>query len=282
MPEYILEAENIDFSYMDGTQALKKLSIQLEKGKKYAVVGNNGSGKSTLFLHFNGVHRPSEGTIKYRGAVIKYNHKSLKQLRKNVGIVFQDPDNQLFSASVYQDISFGPVNLGWEEDKIRAKVDEALEKTGTWEFKDKTTHCLSHGQKKRVAIAGILAMEPEIIFLDEPTAGLDPYYCSEMMQLLDEFNKMGTTLILSSHDLNEVYAWADYIFVMNSGEIIAEGLPGEIFRNDQILKKANLGKPWVLEVFDELIEKGLINKDCPTPRKKEQLMALFSQIDVSK
>lgn len=278
MPEYILEAESIDFSYMDGTQALKKLSIQLEKGKKYAVVGNNGSGKSTLFLHFNGVHRPSEGKIKYRGEVMKYNHKSLKQLRKNVGIVFQDPDNQLFSASVYQDISFGPVNLGWREDKIRAKVDEALKKTGTWEFKDKPTHCLSHGQKKRVAIAGILAMEPEIIFLDEPTAGLDPYYCSEMMQLLDEFNKMGTTLILSSHDLNEVYAWADYIFVMNSGEIIAEGLPDDIFRNDQILKKANLGKPWVLEVFDELIKRGLIKKDCPTPRKKEQLMALFSQM----
>ncbi|ATW27555.1 energy-coupling factor ABC transporter ATP-binding protein [Candidatus Formimonas warabiya] len=280
MPEYILEAENLEFSYMDGTTAIRNLSLKLEKGKKYAVVGNNGAGKSTLFLHFNGVHRPAKGNIKYKGEVVNYSHKRLKELRKNVGVVFQDPDNQLFSASVYQDISFGPVNLGWPEEKIRAKVEQALKRTGTWDFKDKPTHFLSHGQKKRVAIAGILAMEPEVIFLDEPTAGLDPFYCTEMMQLLDDFNQMGATLILSSHDLNEVYAWADYIFVMNSGEIIAEGLPEEIFRNAQVLKTANLGKPWVLEVFDELVKNKALKEQTSVPRKKDQLLDLFSQFQV--
>jgi cobalt/nickel transport system ATP-binding protein len=280
MSEHILEAENLEFSYMDGTIALKNLSLKLKKGKKYGVVGNNGAGKSTLFLHFNGVHRPEKGKIIYKGSEVKYNSKGLKELRKNVGIVFQDPDNQLFSASVYQDVSFGPVNMGWPEEKIRTKVEQALKKTGTWDFKDKPTHFLSHGQKKRVAIAGILAMEPEVIFLDEPTAGLDPYYCSEMMQLLDDFNQMGATLILSSHDLNEIYAWADYIFVMNKGEIIAEGLPEEIFRNAQVLKKANLGKPWVLDVFDELVKNKALKEETPIPRKKEQLMSLFSQLQV--
>lgn len=279
MSKYILEAENLDFFYLDGTNAIKNLSVKFEEGKKYAVVGNNGAGKSTLFLHFNGVHRPTRGVIKYKGEVMDYSHKRLKELRKNVGIVFQDPDNQLFSASVYQDISFGPVNLGWMEEKVRAKVEQAMNRTGTWEFKDKPTHFLSHGQKKRVAIAGILAMEPEVIFLDEPTAGLDPYYSAEMMKLLDDVNKSGATLILSSHDVNEVYDWADYIFVMHNGEIIAEGLPEEIFRNPSVLETANLVSPWILEAFDELVKNNLIPEKSPIPRKKEQLFSLFTQME---
>jgi cobalt/nickel transport system ATP-binding protein len=278
MGEVILEARNLEFAYMDGTKAIRNLSLKIEKGKKYAVVGKNGAGKSTLFLHFNGVHRPGAGEIRYKGEAINYGHNQLKELRKNVGMVFQDPDDQLFSASVYQDISFGPVNLGWTEDKIRANVEQALTRTGTSELRDKPTHFLSHGQKKRVAIAGILAMEPEIIFFDEPTAGLDPFYCREMLQLLDEMNRAGATLILASHNLDEVYAWADYIFVMNNGEIIAEGTPEDIFRKTQVLQAANLVKPWVLEVVDELVKLEFVPEPSPLPRNRDQLLGLLARI----
>ncbi|ATW28973.1 energy-coupling factor ABC transporter ATP-binding protein [Candidatus Formimonas warabiya] len=265
----------MEFSYLDGTKAIKNLSINIVRGKKVALVGNNGAGKTTLFLHFNGVHRPSKGVIRFKGEKIDYSNKQLKELRKSIGIVFQDPDNQLFSASVYQDVSFGPINLGWPEAVVREKVEQAMQKTSTWSIKDKPTHFLSHGQKKRVAIAGILAMEPEIIILDEPTAGLDPVGTGQMMQLLDQFNQTGATVILTSHNLDEVYAWADDIFVMENGNIIAQGNPEEIFRNEEVLRRANLVKPWVLEVYDHLVAKNMIRHQPQSPRNREQLKNLL-------
>ncbi|WP_148137516.1 energy-coupling factor ABC transporter ATP-binding protein [Candidatus Formimonas warabiya] len=275
MTDFILEANNLEFSYLDGTKAIKNLSINIVRGKKVALVGNNGAGKTTLFLHFNGVHRPSKGVIRFKGEKIDYSNKQLKELRKSIGIVFQDPDNQLFSASVYQDVSFGPINLGWPEAVVREKVEQAMQKTSTWSIKDKPTHFLSHGQKKRVAIAGILAMEPEIIILDEPTAGLDPVGTGQMMQLLDQFNQTGATVILTSHNLDEVYAWADDIFVMENGNIIAQGNPEEIFRNEEVLRRANLVKPWVLEVYDHLVAKNMIRHQPQSPRNREQLKNLL-------
>ena len=271
MADFILEAKNLEFSYLDGTKALHNLSIQIEKGKKIALVGNNGAGKTTLFLHFNGVHRPNKGEIRFKGELLTYHSKQVKELRKNIGIVFQDPDHQLFSASVYQDVSFGPVNLGWPEKKVREKIEAAMAKTGIQDIKDKPTHFLSHGQKKRVAIAGILAMEPEVIILDEPTAGLDPVGTGQMMSLLDEFNQSGATVILSSHNLDEVYAWADYIFVIHRGQIIADGSPEEIFRNEEVMQKANLLKPWVLDIYDCLRAKGLVNYTGKAPKNRGEL-----------
>ncbi len=275
MADYILEAHHLEFSYLDGTKAIKDLTLKIEKGKKIALVGNNGAGKTTLFLHFNGVHRPNKGEIRFRGEVLHYGAKQLKELRKSVGIVFQDPDHQLFSASVYQDVSFGPINLGWPEDKVREKIEAAMKKTGIWDIKDKPTHFLSHGQKKRVAIAGILAMEPEVIILDEPTAGLDPLGTGQMMQLLDQFNRTGATVILSSHNLDEVYAWADHIFVMDRGQLAAEGTPEEIFRDEELLKTANLMKPWVLEIYDHLMVRGLISPATKIPKNRGELKKLL-------
>lgn len=272
---YILEAQNLDFSYMDGTMAIKNLTIRLLRGKKIAIVGNNGAGKTTLFLHFNGVHRPDSGQIFFQGEAVDYQQKKLKELRHNVGIVFQDPDNQLFSASVYQDVSFGPMNMGWPEDEVRQKVEDALQKTGTWELRDRPTHFLSGGQKKRVAIAGVLAMDPEVIILDEPTAGLDPVYTAQMMQLLSDFNSTGATVILSSHNLDEVYAWADEIFVMDDGGIIAQGEPETVFRNQAVLLQANLIKPWVLDVYDELVEHSVLRAAAKPPRTREALIELM-------
>ena len=240
------------------------------------MIGNNGSGKTTFFLHLNGIHRPQQGYIYFRDKKIGYKADEIKYIRKNIGIVFQDPDNQLFSGSVYQDVSYGPVNLGWDEDIIREKISKAMVQTGTWEFKDKPTHFLSYGQKKRVAIAGVLAMEPEVMILDEPTAGLDPVYTSQIMELLNDLSKKGTTVILSSHNMEEVYAWADYIFVLYQGEIIAEGLPELLFRDIEILEKANLKKPWVLDVYDNLVERNKITETGNIlPRTREELLKLI-------
>lgn len=275
MDEYILEAKKIIFDYLDGTRAIRDLSIKIPKGKKISVIGNNGAGKTTLFLHFNAVNRPQKGEIFYKGKKISYSSKEVKNLRKNIGVVFQDPDNQLFSASVFQDVSYGPINLGWPEEVVRDKIEKAMRMTGTWELRDKPTHFLSYGQKKRVAIAGILVMEPEVIILDEPTAGLDPVYSSQMMQLLDSFNQKGATVILSSHNMDEVFSWADYIFVLHDGEILAEGLPIDVFRNKEILKKANLTKPWTLEVYDKLVLAQKLPQDEEVPRDRGALLKLL-------
>ena len=276
--QFILEANNIDFTYMDGTQAIKDLSIKITANRKYVIVGNNGAGKTTLFLHFNGVHQARKGEIIYKGTKVDYrNNKQLKNLRKNVGIVFQNPDDQLFSASVYQDISFGPCNLGWSEDKIRKKLKDIMQQTDTWELKDKPTHFLSYGQKKRVAIAGVLAMEPEIIILDEPTAGLDPVCSAQIMTQLDDVQKKtGATIIFSTHNIDEAYAWADYVFVMHDGQIIEQGEPTEVFRKTDVLQKTNLVKPWVLEVYDHLTQNQLINRNQPIPRTREELLMFLA------
>lgn len=272
---YILKTEKLNFSYMDGTKALKELSMKIPEGKKIAVIGNNGSGKTTLFLHFNGIHRPQSGNIFYRDKKMSYSSGEIKNIRKNVGIVFQDPDNQLFSGSVYQDISYGPVNLGWDEKEIRIKIEEVMNQTGTFDLKDKPTHFLSYGQKKRVAIAGVLAMNPEVMILDEPTAGLDPVFTSQIMELLNDLNKKGTTVIISSHNMDEVFSWADYVFVLSQGEIISEGKPEELFRDAEVLKKANLKKPWVLDMYDYLLNKGLATVGDNIPRTREELLNLI-------
>jgi len=273
--EYILEVENIDFSYMDGTKALTNLSMRIPGGKKIAVIGRNGAGKTTLFLHFNGVNRPAKGDIRYKGSKINYDNKNLKLLRKNIGLVFQDPDDQLFSANVYQDVSFGPLNLGWPEEKVRMKTEEALKKTGIWELRDKPVHFMSHGEKKRAAIAGVLAMEPEVLILDEPTSGLDPYYSEEILALLDEFNAAGSTVIISSHNIDEVFAWADYVFILNEGRVAAEGVPPKLFRKTDVLYGANLIKPWVLEVYDELVAAGKTVGHKQEPRTRADIINIL-------
>ena len=189
MPKVILEAVDLNYSYPDGTNALRNINLQVVEGEKLAILGSNGAGKSTLFMQFNGLYRPTSGCIKYQGQAISYKNKALIELRKKVGIVFQDPDSQLFSSSVYQDISFGPVNLGLTDQAVEARVKQALIDTETTDLEYKPTHLLSYGQKKRVSIAGVLAMEPEVIIFDEPTAGLDPRHAREFMHLLKNFER---------------------------------------------------------------------------------------------
>lgn len=271
MSEVILEAVNIGFSYPDGTNALRKVNLKIKKGEKLAILGSNGAGKSTLFLHLNGIQRPNTGEIKYRGQTISYDKKALMELRKQVGIVFQDPDSQIFSASVWQDISFGPMNLELSEDLVIERVKQAMMDTETSEFRDKPTHMLSYGQKKRISIAGVLAMEPEVIIFDEPTAWLDPRHAREFMVLLEKLSQEGKTIIISTHDVDLAYSWSDRIAIMYSGEVIADGEPAAIFRQPEIINRADLVLPWMLEMHHELVQKGWLHSSAPLPKKREDL-----------
>ena len=271
MSELILEAIDLEYSYPDGTKALRNVNLQVHKGEKLAILGSNGAGKSTLFMQFNGIFRPNSGTIKYQREDISYKNKALIELRKKVGIVFQDPDSQLFSASVWQDISFGPLNLGLPEEVVSERVKQALIDTETTDLEDKPTHLLSYGQKKRVSIAGVLAMEPEVIIFDEPTAGLDPRHSQEFMLLLEKLSLEGKTIILSTHDVDLAYSWSDKMAIMFGGEIIAHGDPGKLFRRPEIVKQADLTLPWLIEMHSELTKKGWLLPSITLPKTREDL-----------
>ncbi|ADD01686.1 cobalt ABC transporter, ATPase subunit [Thermoanaerobacter italicus Ab9] len=268
--QFILEAIDITFEYSDGTKALDEVNMSIEEGKKIAVLGPNGAGKTTLFLHFNGILKPKSGKILYKGEEINYSHSELVKLRKNVGIVFQNPDIQLFSASVYQEISFGPMNLGYPENIVKEKVENAMKETRIIGLKDKPTHFLSYGQKKSVSIADIIVMEPEVIILDEPTVYLDPKHVQEIMGLFDKLVEKGKTIILSTHDVDFAYSWADYIYVMKNGKVVAKGEPTAVFANAKELDRSDLKKPMLLEIYEILKEKGIIS-GSNIPKNIEEL-----------
>ena len=272
MPKVILEAVDLKYAYPDGTSALRNVNLQVERGERLALLGSNGAGKSTLFMQFNGIYRPNSGCIKYQGQAISYTNKALIELRKKVGIVFQDPDSQLFSASVYQDISFGPLNLGLSDETVADRVKQALKDTETTDLEDKPTHLLSYGQKKRVSIAGVLAMEPEVIIFDEPTAGLDPRHALEFMHLLKKLSDSDKTIIISTHDVDLAYSFSDRVAIICSGEIIAHGEPGEIFMQPDLIKRADLALPWLIEMHYELVKKGWLSPSTPLPKTKEELL----------
>ena len=272
LPKVILEAIDLKYAYPDGTSALRNVNLQVERGERLALLGSNGAGKSTLFMQFNGIYRPNSGCIKYQGQAISYTNKALIELRKKVGIVFQDPDSQLFSASVYQDISFGPLNLGLSDETVADRVKQALKDTETTDLEDKPTHLLSYGQKKRVSIAGVLAMEPEVIIFDEPTAGLDPRHALEFMHLLKKLSDSDKTIIISTHDVDLAYSFSDRVAIICSGEIIAHGEPGEIFMQPDLIKRADLALPWLMEMHYELVKKGWLSPSTRLPKTKEELL----------
>lgn len=275
MDELFFKIDQLTHRYVDGTTALKNLSLSVKKGKKIALLGNNGAGKSTLFQHLNGILQPTTGSILFKGEQVQYNRKFLMTLRKQVGIVFQDPDSQLFSGNVRQDISFGPMNLGWSQEKVHKQVEWAMEQTEVTALQDRPIHFLSLGQKKRVAIAGVLAMNPEVFILDEPSAGLDAYYSKQIMHILRDIHQGDKTIILSTHDVHFAYEWADEIIVMSDGEILYHGDPVTVFHNEALLNQAHLEKPWVFETAQQLLTKQLLRDEGPMPRSKEELFQLL-------
>ena len=257
MADIHLETKNLSFTYHDGTKALKNVNIQIKKGEKIAIMGPNGAGKSTLFSHFNGLTEPTSGHVEVEGEKIIFEREELLKVRQKVGIVFQDPNDQLFAPTVKEDVAFGPMNLGLEYEEVEKRIKESLEMVGMSGFEDKTPHHLSGGQQKRVAIAGIVAMRPDIMILDEPTAGLDPEGVDKVLDILDNLNKEGMSIVISSHDIEMVNQFADKIFVLYDGEIIAEGDKNQIFSDKELLKKAHLKAPITTEILYNLKEKGL-------------------------
>ena len=252
----MLEVKNIKYSYNAEYQALKGVSLKVEKGEMVALLGKNGAGKSTLFLQLNGIYRPDEGQVFIDGEELKYDKKSLLKFRQKVGIVFQNPDDQIFAPTVEEDVAFGPLNLGLSMEEVQDRVEEALSRVGMSGFEKKAPHHLSGGQKKRVAIAGILAMKPEIMVLDEPTAGLDPQGVVDLSKLLNELNDEGITIIISTHEVDLVPNYAKRVFVLVDGLLIAEGTPKEIFAKPEILQQANLKVPIVTDLFQQLEMEG--------------------------
>ncbi|WP_296859246.1 ATP-binding cassette domain-containing protein [uncultured Methanobrevibacter sp.] len=252
-----LQTKDLSFTYPDGTEALKKVNITIKKGERIAIMGPNGAGKSTLFSHFNGLSEPTSGHVEIDGEKIIFERDELLKVRQKVGIVFQDPNDQLFAPTVKEDVAFGPMNLGLDYDEVNSRITEALELVGMSGFEDKTPHHLSGGQQKRVAIAGIVAMKPEIMILDEPTAGLDPEGVDKVLNILNNLNKEGISIVISSHDIEMVNHFADKIYVLYGGEIIASGDKHQIFSDKELLKKAHLKAPITTEILYKLKEKGL-------------------------
>ncbi|MEG0764946.1 MAG: ATP-binding cassette domain-containing protein [Pseudoflavonifractor sp.] len=259
----VMEARGLCYTYEDGTAALDGMSFRAEKGKMTGILGSNGAGKSTLFLNLNGVLTPSSGQVLLEGAPVLYDRKSVLALRRQVGIVFQDPDDQLFSADVYRDISFGAVNLGLPEEEVRRRVEEAMERTGVTALREKPTHALSFGQKKRVAIAGVLVMEPKVMILDEPTAGLDPQGVSDILKLLAELQaRLGMTILLATHDMDIVPLYCDYAYLMSGGKMVLEGTPEMLFSQPELLRKNHLRLPRIAHLMEILQKRDGLHVDA--------------------
>lgn len=276
----MLEVRNIKYSYNKDYQALKGVSLKVEEGQMVALLGKNGAGKSTLFLHLNGIYEPDEGQVFIEGEELKYDKKSLLKFRQKVGIVFQNPDDQIFAPTVEEDVAFGPLNLKLPMEEVQKRVTEALARVGMSGYEKTAPHHLSGGQKKRVAIAGILAMKPKIMVLDEPTAGLDPQGVTALSNLLKELNEEGITVIISTHEVNLVPTYAEKVFVLVDGELVAEGTPKEIFAQPEILEQANLEVPIVTELFQELEKEGYnMNDDYPLTidEAKEKFLELLKK-----
>lgn len=257
-----IETRDLCYTYEDGTVALDHISLKAQKGKITGILGANGAGKSTLFLNLNGVLNPSSGQVLLDGAEVRRDRKGIAELRRRVGIVFQDPDDQLFSADVYRDISFGAVNLGLPEEEVRRRVEQAMERTGVSALRDKPTHALSFGQKKRVAIAGVLVMEPEVLILDEPTAGLDPHGVSELMHLLSQLrDSLNMTILLATHDMDVVPISCDYAYLLGQGHVLLEGTPGELFSKPEVLRANQLRLPRMAHLMEILREQDGLDAD---------------------
>lgn len=258
--DWIIKADNLSYSYEENdNKALDGLSVKIRRGQRVAFMGGNGSGKSTFFLCLNGILKPDEGTVFIDGEPISYTRKGLLDVRRKVGIVFQEPDNQLFSASVFQEISFGILNLGANEETARREVERVIAELGISPFQERPAHALSGGQKKQVAIADILVMHPQIMILDEPAAALDMAHTKKVHEIIRGLTEQGITVLMSLHDIDYACAWADEIVLLREGRVIRHGPAREVSADGDALKEAGLERPSVLRIYEKLKKKGVLS-----------------------
>jgi cobalt/nickel transport system ATP-binding protein len=241
----VIRATNLSYTYPDGTEALKDIDFRAEKGECVALLGPNGAGKSTLLQLFNGLLTPSEGEVLVNG-------QKTHERGRLVGMVFQNPDDQLFELTVGRDVAYGPTNLRLREEAIQERVKEGLSLVHMEGCEDKAINSLSYGEKKRVAIAGVLAMWPEILALDEPTLGLDPVMASDIVRLLLKLKQASITMVVATHDVDAVPLFADRIYVLNKGRVLLEGPPKEVFKEKEKIRASNLRLPRIAHLFEVL------------------------------
>ena len=280
-----IEVRNLSHIYGEGTifeqYALKNVDLTIGDGEFIGLIGHTGSGKSTLIQHLNGLLRASSGDILYNGESIYREGYSMKELRSHVGLVFQYPEHQLFEVDVFSDVCFGPKNLGLSQEEVEARAKEALTLVGLDEsFYKQSPFELSGGQKRRAAIAGVLAMKPEVLILDEPTAGLDPQGREDILGLVAKLHReQGMTVILVSHSMEDVARYVSRLVVMNHGEKVFDGTPKEVFRHYKELEAIGLAAPQITYLVHELREKGVdLDSDITTIREaKEAILALWTE-----
>ena len=260
-----LVLNHINYVYSEGTayqiQALKDINLEIKDGQFIGIIGHTGSGKSTLIQHLNGLVKATSGTISYNGQNIYEEGYNLRELRNHVGLVFQYPEHQLFETTILDDVCFGPKNQGLSKEEIKARAKEALENVGIpEELYTQSPFDLSGGQKRRVAIAGVLAMKPDVLILDEPTAGLDPAGRDEILDLIARMHReLGMTVILVSHSMEDVAKYVERIIVMNHGQVMFDDMPREVFRHYKELEQIGLAAPQVTYLMHELKEKVILD-----------------------
>lgn len=251
---WLVEMKDVTYTYPGSAEsALDGITMRIPKGKRCALLGHNGCGKSTLFLHMNGIYRPHSGVLKWNEELYTYSRASLAELRRRVGLVFQDPEQQLIASTVAEDVSYGLCNAGISESEAVRKVQDALTRFGLDDLKERPVHHLSLGQKKRVALAGVMVLRPELLLLDEPTAYLDRLHTDRLLEELEAIHREeGTTMLMATHDIDLAYEWSDWVFVMHEGRLMMEGTPDEVFAKREMLAEMRLGVPLLFDVWDAL------------------------------
>lgn len=251
----LLEFDQVNYTYPSSPQpALQSLTLQVPAGKRCALIGQNGCGKTTLFLLANGLYKPQKGAVHWQGAPLRYDRASLMDLRQKVGLVFQDPEQQLVASTVEEDLSYGLCNLGLPDAEVNQRVAAAIAQFNLTELAARPVHHLSLGQKKRVSLADVMVLQPQLLLLDEPTAYLDQHQTRELMARLRQIQSMGTTIVMATHDLDLAYCWAEWIFILDQGRLVLEGMPQDVFAQRETLEQLHLGVPLIFDVLDKVAE----------------------------
>ena len=269
----IIDTEDLTFLYAGNDRlSLDGVDIHIRKGVKTAILGANGAGKSTLFYHLNGVFEPSEGKVLFDGEPLSYRKKALRSLRSRVSVVLQNPDDQIFGQTVEDDIAYGPRNMRLPENEVQERVESVIKLLGLESLRKRNTLQLSYGQRKRLALAGALAMRPEVLIMDEPTAGLDPQMALELMELAEQLHHTGTTVIISTHDIDLAYAWADDIYVLRKGKLIYSGDSEGFYSDSATVYLTGIVQPSMFLINKSLCGMRGVEEE-PYPRTETQLVS---------
>lgn len=248
----VISLNNVYYSYKNGHQALSDITLDIPAGKKIALIGHNGAGKSTLLWLLNGLFKPESGTLSYLGTPYRYSGKHLRTLRQHVGLLFGHPDEQLFAPSVYEEVSFGLMNMSDDKAAIRSKTEAILAQFGLTALARQSPHQLSAGQKKKVCLAAIIAMEPDVLVADEPAAHLDKHYEALLFEKLEALNQSGKTILYTTHDIDQAYSWADYFVLIHEGKVMLQAPATTFFDQQEVLKSCLISLPTLYKVSNLL------------------------------